>query len=82
MLIIEKGRSKTAPADTARVKVLRNSLEGRGEPASAEAAQAGQQKAHREQGPALQRLHPNRANTHLVEYTQLEDKRYTYSPRS
>ena len=48
MLIIEKGRSKTAPADTARVKVLRNSLEGRGEPASAEAAQAGPQKAHRE----------------------------------
>lgn len=28
MLIIEKGRSKTAPADTARVKVLRNNLEG------------------------------------------------------
>ena len=48
MLIIEKGRSKTAPADTARVKVLRNSLEGRGEPASAEAAQAGPHKAHRE----------------------------------
>ena len=27
MLIIEKGRSRTAPADTARVNVLRNSLE-------------------------------------------------------
>lgn len=26
MLIIEKGRSRTAPAETARVKVLKNSL--------------------------------------------------------
>lgn len=45
MLIIEKGRSKTAPDDTARVKVLRNSLEGRGEPASAEAGPAGLRRA-------------------------------------
>lgn len=27
MLIIEKGKSKTAPADTARVNVLKNNLE-------------------------------------------------------
>ena len=27
MLIIEKGKSKTAPAETAKVKVLKNNLE-------------------------------------------------------
>lgn len=81
MLIIEKGKSRTAPAETASVKVLRHSLEEK-RPRSPAIGGSKEHGRNSKRTKTLKPLNPKKLHKIFIKYMELGDKCCMYYTRS